>query len=105
MCRRAALTQAHVVRIRFIFTRWTVNGERWTVNGDPRADRFTKMGMIVRKDVIQMGEKAMDMAKVVAGIVLLAVGIYIFIDSNPTIQNYIRQREYFKIRTKSRIWM
>ena len=43
-----------------------------------------------------MGEKAMDMAKVVAGVILIIVGIYIFIDSNPTIQNYIRQREYFK---------
>ena len=43
-----------------------------------------------------MGEKAMDMAKVVAGVILIIVGIYIFIDSNPVIQNYIRQREYYK---------
>ena len=45
-----------------------------------------------------MGEKAMDMAKVVAGVILIIVGIYIFIDSNPVIQNYIRQREYVKRR-------
>lgn len=43
-----------------------------------------------------MGEKAMNIAKVVAGVILIIVGVYIFIDSDPVFQNYIRQREHFK---------
>lgn len=43
-----------------------------------------------------MGKRAMDIIKVVAGVVLIVIAIIVFIDSNPVIQNYIRQREYVK---------
>ena len=43
-----------------------------------------------------MGKRTMDIVKIVVGVVLIVIAIIVFIDSNPVIQNYIRQREYFK---------
>lgn len=43
-----------------------------------------------------MGKRTMVIVKIVAGVVLIVIAIIVFIDSNPVIQNYIRQREYVK---------